>query len=135
MLREAPLWRLLRVLDEPDHPVFYRVLWRAHVAEWSDLTQPERHLCADLLAKLELSIRQTLLGLGLAPRKINIASLGNLVPHLHWHVIARYDLDRQFPSPIWAAPKRPVDAAHLARLRDSLGALDAAVQQALAQFD
>ena len=135
MLREAPLWRLLRVLDEPDHPVFYRVLWRPHVADWSDLAQSERHLCADLLAQLELSIRQTLGGLGLAPRKINIASLGNLVPHLHWHVIARYELDRQFPAPIWAAARRPADTAHLLRINASLDALDADVQQALAQFD
>ena len=41
----------------------------------------------------------------LAPDKINLASLGNMVPHLHWHVIPRWRGDRHFPDPIWAAPR------------------------------
>ena len=42
----------------------------------------------------------------LHPHKINLASLGNVTPHLHWHVIPRYRGDRHFPLPIWAAPAR-----------------------------
>jgi diadenosine tetraphosphate (Ap4A) HIT family hydrolase len=42
----------------------------------------------------------------LQPDKINLASLGNLVPHLHWHVIPRWRDDSHFPAPIWAAPQR-----------------------------
>jgi len=41
----------------------------------------------------------------LTPDKINLASLGNMVPHLHWHVIPRWRGDRHFPDPIWAAPR------------------------------
>ena len=40
------------------------------------------------------------------PDKINLASLGNMVPHLHWHVIPRFRDDRHFPEPIWGAPQR-----------------------------
>jgi diadenosine tetraphosphate (Ap4A) HIT family hydrolase len=40
------------------------------------------------------------------PDKINLASLGNVVPHLHWHVIPRFADDAHFPSPIWASPQR-----------------------------
>lgn len=41
-----------------------------------------------------------------APLKINLASLGNQVPHMHWHVVARHADDTHFPDPIWAARKR-----------------------------
>jgi diadenosine tetraphosphate (Ap4A) HIT family hydrolase len=42
----------------------------------------------------------------LQPEKINLASLGNQVPHLHWHVIPRFSDDAHFPDPIWAPRKR-----------------------------
>jgi diadenosine tetraphosphate (Ap4A) HIT family hydrolase len=42
----------------------------------------------------------------LAPDKINLASLGNAVPHLHWHVIPRYRDDSHFPEAIWGALQR-----------------------------
>ena len=42
----------------------------------------------------------------LHPHKINLASRGNVTPHLRWHVIPRYRGDRHFPLPIWAAPAR-----------------------------
>ena len=42
----------------------------------------------------------------LRPAKINLASLGNVVPHLHWHVIARFADDACFPAPIWAPARR-----------------------------
>jgi diadenosine tetraphosphate (Ap4A) HIT family hydrolase len=37
----------------------------------------------------------------MAPDKINLASLGNVVPHLHWHVIPRFADDPHFPNPVW----------------------------------
>jgi diadenosine tetraphosphate (Ap4A) HIT family hydrolase len=40
------------------------------------------------------------------PDKVNLASLGNVVPHLHWHVIARFVDDAHFPDPIWAPARR-----------------------------
>ncbi len=40
------------------------------------------------------------------PEKINLASLGNMTPHLHWHVIPRYKEDRNFPNPIWGERMR-----------------------------
>ncbi|MDP3706777.1 MAG: HIT domain-containing protein, partial [Polaromonas sp.] len=52
----------------------------------------------------------------LQPRKINLAALGNMVPHLHWHVIARFDWDSHFPAPVWSAPQRPLEVEKLALL-------------------
>jgi diadenosine tetraphosphate (Ap4A) HIT family hydrolase len=37
---------------------------------------------------------------------MNLASLGNMTPHVHWHVIPRFRDDRHFPTPVWAVPQR-----------------------------
>jgi diadenosine tetraphosphate (Ap4A) HIT family hydrolase len=65
----------------------------------------------------------------LRPDKVNLASLGNMTQHLHWHVIPRFADDRHFPQPIWAQPSRarpsrgaPASAALADALRRRLGA-------------
>ena len=96
----------LRVIraHEPDHPAFYRVIWNDHVAEWTDLAPPDRSHLMQAVAKVETVMRQLL-----APTKINLASLGNMVPHLHWHVIARFDGDARWPAPVWAPKNQSAD--------------------------
>lgn len=97
--RNAEL-RVVRVSDAL-HPGFYRVIWNDHVAEFSDLSQAERVRCMDAVALVESLIR-----MHLQPLKVNLASLGNMVPHLHWHLIARYREDPHFPQPIWGTQQR-----------------------------
>ncbi|MFY9477320.1 MAG: HIT family protein [Aquabacterium sp.] len=92
--------RVIRVNDAL-HPGFYRVIWNDHVAEFSDLPQAERMRCMDAVALVE-----SLMRMHLQPIKVNLASLGNMVPHLHWHLIARYRDDPHFPQPIWATQQR-----------------------------
>ena len=66
----------------------------------------------------------------LQPTKINLAALGNVVPHLHWHVIARFEADSHFPQPVWGAPQR--EQANPERLLAiDLSELDARVKAAL----
>jgi diadenosine tetraphosphate (Ap4A) HIT family hydrolase len=67
----------------------------------------------------------------LQPTKINLAALGTVVPHLHWHVIARFDWDSHFPAPVWARAERPVDAAACAAVVTRLADVDAAIGRAL----
>ena len=122
----GPAWRVIRALDA-DFPAFYRVVWHAHVAEFSDLTPPERAACMEVVARVESVLRARL-----APTKVNLAALGNQVPHLHWHVVARFDWDSHFPQPIWGERQREVAPAAAARLKLSLEALDDAVRAALA---
>ena len=43
------------------------------------------------------------------PDKINIASFGNYVPHLHWHIMARFREDSYFPEPMWGKKQREAD--------------------------
>jgi diadenosine tetraphosphate (Ap4A) HIT family hydrolase len=119
-------WRVVRVPDV-DFPAFYRVVWREHVSEWSHLDEA----CQSLLMRLVTCVEKVLLT-ELSPTKINLASLGNQVAHLHWHVVARFDWDSHFPQPIWgSANKPPLVPTAQQRLRLSLSELDDGVRQAL----
>ncbi len=80
------------------------MVWTAHVAEFSDLGLEDRKLCMAAVNGVEQALRRHL-----QPTKINLAALGNMVPHLHWHVIARFDWDSHFPAPVWAPAQRAVD--------------------------
>jgi diadenosine tetraphosphate (Ap4A) HIT family hydrolase len=121
-------WRLVRTTDTPAFPAFWRLVLKRHAAELSDLTAAERHRAVDLLVIVEQVLRE-----GLQPTKINLASLGNQVPHLHWHVIARFGGDSHFPQPVWAAPQRPADTVALQTLAAALPAVDAALAAALSR--
>ena len=99
--------RVIRV-DEPGYPGYCRVIWNAHVREMTDLAAPERARFMHVVFTLEAALRELL-----RPEKINLASLGNVTPHLHWHVIPRFRDDPHFPNPIWGAPMRqPGPQAH-----------------------
>lgn len=97
--------RVVRVRD-PDYPGFCRVIWQTHVKEMTDLAPADRAHFMDVVFAVERSLRALL-----QPDKINLASLGNMTPHLHWHVIPRFTTDRHFPNPIWGSPQREVHAA------------------------
>ena len=104
--------RAVRVGD-PDYPGFCRVIWRGHVREMTDLTAADRMHFMEVVFAVEAALRRAL-----SPHKINLASFGNVTPHLHWHVIPRYVDDQHFPRPVWAAPVRdgvpaPIDGEHL----------------------
>jgi diadenosine tetraphosphate (Ap4A) HIT family hydrolase len=110
------------LVDDDDFPGFCRVIWTAHVSEMTDLVPLERQAMMQAVCKVEGVIREQL-----HPDKINLASLGNVVPHLHWHVIPRWRGDSRFPQPVWA-PRvhaeidfdgRP-DKAALVRLRAAI---------------
>lgn len=105
------LWRddLCRVVhaDEPDYPGFLRVILNRHVKEMTDLAPADRQRLMGVVLAAESALRDVL-----APDKINLASLGNVVPHLHWHVIPRYADDPHFPNPVWGTRRR--DTPHAA---------------------
>lgn len=99
------LWRdaFCRVVwvDDPDYPGFCRVILNRHVGEMTDLTDAERQNLMYVVFAVETALRSLM-----HPDKINLASLGNVVPHVHWHVIPRFAEDVHFPQSIWAAPVR-----------------------------
>jgi len=118
------LCRVVRV-EAADYPGFCRVIWNSHVGEMTDLPSADRRHLMTLVFAVEAAVRSLL-----RPDKVNLASLGNMVPHLHWHVIPRRRDDRHFPQPIWGEALR---AASAARPEVSSQALHDAIVQALSE--
>ena len=100
MLWQNALCRVVRV-DEPEYPGFCRVILKRHAREMTDLDEAERDGLMAVVYAVEAAVRETM-----QPDKMNLASLGNMTPHVHWHVIPRFADDRHFPGPVWAPPRR-----------------------------
>jgi len=100
LLWQDDLCRVVRA-DEPDYPGFLRVILNVHVREMSDLSHADQHALMRVVFAAEAALREVM-----APDKVNLASLGNVVPHLHWHVIPRFADDPHFPNPVWGAKLR-----------------------------
>jgi diadenosine tetraphosphate (Ap4A) HIT family hydrolase len=100
VLWQNDLCRVVRV-DEPDYPGFCRVILKRHAREMTDLDAAERDGLMAVVYAVEEAIRATM-----RADKMNLASLGNMTPHVHWHVVPRFLDDRHYPGPIWAQPQR-----------------------------
>ncbi len=123
---QAEKFRVIRA-EEAGFPAFYRVVWSEHVAEFSDLSDAHQVLCMQAVTVVERTLRDVL-----EPTKINLAALGNVVPHLHWHVIARFDWDSHFPAPVWAQALREAAPQRLGALQQRRGVLEQTLVQRLA---
>jgi diadenosine tetraphosphate (Ap4A) HIT family hydrolase len=89
----------------------------------TDLAVTERQRLLRVVCAVEKVLRDLLI-----PDKINLASLGNVTPHLHWHVIPRYRDDPHFPNPVWGQKLRSTPHA---LPRDFKGKLQASLQMTL----
>lgn len=118
---ESALWRdaFCRVIwvDDARFPGFCRVILNAHVREMSDLTASQQRRFMHVVFTVEAALRAAA-----QPDKINLASLGNVVPHLHWHVIPRWTDDSHFPDAIWATPHRAAPGRDAVAIRARLQA-------------
>jgi diadenosine tetraphosphate (Ap4A) HIT family hydrolase len=113
------------LVDDAQYPGFCRIIWNDHVSEMTDLPASDRELLMNAVWQVEAALRDVM-----QPDKMNIASLGNMVPHLHWHLIPRYADDAHFPGPVWtqaqrtpSAPSLAARAALLPALRESIARL------------
>ena len=116
---ELPLSRLL-LMDDARFPWLILVPRIAGARELFDLDAHDRGTLLDELSAVGRAL-ETLL----RPDKLNIAALGNVVPQLHVHLIARYAHDDAWPQPVWGHGVRsPYEATarerRLAELRDAL---------------
>ena len=120
--------RVVRVegAEGTSFPGYCRVIWHEHVSELTDLAAAARDHLLRVVCAVETGVRQLS-----APDKINLAALGNMVPHLHWHVIPRWRDDSHFPASIWSAPARqapsrplPTDDALRSAIAAQLGATE-----------
>ena len=94
---ELPLCEV-RLMDDANHPWLVLVPRVAGITEIIDLDPAQR---LQLSEEIDTACRalRTLF----KPDKLNVAALGNLVPQLHVHVIARYRSDIAWPRPVWGA--------------------------------
>jgi diadenosine tetraphosphate (Ap4A) HIT family hydrolase len=123
---EIVLWRdaVCRVIrvDDPAYPGFCRVIWHDHIREMTDLSAEQQQHLMRVVFAVERVVRTCY-----QPDKINLAAFGNMVPHLHWHIIPRWTDDRHFPEPIWGQVQR--ESAMIRTLMT-----DSSLQQALVQL-
>ena len=94
---------LVRLMNDATYPWLILVPKRHGVTEIHELDETDRHLLADEIAQASHRLQ-----IATNAFKINIAALGNVVPQLHVHVIARYQDDPAWPAPVWGrAPAVP----------------------------
>lgn len=117
------------LVNDPDLPGFCRVIWNRHVAEMTDLSYGEREHLMSLVFAVEKAVRQVM-----QPDKINIAALGNMVPHIHWHVIPRYKDDAFFPGSVWSLKTQETPISNLETRKQLAQALPVAIKHLIAQL-
>jgi len=95
--------KTLRVvlLNHPDYKGYCRVELIAHQKEMTDLDEALQFNIMRCVFKVETILRKIF-----KPEKINLASLGNKTPHVHWHIIPRFKEDPHFPNSHWGEKLR-----------------------------
>jgi diadenosine tetraphosphate (Ap4A) HIT family hydrolase len=120
-LAQFPLCEV-RLMDDANHPWLILVPRVENAVEVIDLDAAQQAL---LMREIDRASRA--LQAAVKPHKLNVAALGNVVPQLHIHVIARYHDDIAWPRPVWgmasAQPYSPeLLIARVEVLRDALNA-------------
>lgn len=123
-------WLRVTLVDEPSYPGYVRVIWNDHVREMSELEDTDRRRLMDTVFAVESAQREVL-----APIKVNLASLGNMTPHLHWHVIARFSDDLHFPQPVWGKPQRAADDVALQAREGAVERLRRVIAEKVSRVD
>jgi len=112
---EWPLCRVL-LMKDANYPWLILVPRRHGIQEIHELDNDDSQMLME-----EMRIAAHTLQNSMAAHKINIGALGNMVPQLHVHVIARYTEDLAWPRPVWGAvAAKPYEDAALTALRDRL---------------
>lgn len=116
-----PLCRLL-LMNDANFPWFILVPMRENIREIHELSPPDRALLMDESCALSQALVD-----GFKADKINVAALGNVVPQLHLHHVARFTTDPAWPAPVWGRlvpePYTPEMIRHrVAALREHLKA-------------
>ena len=118
------------LVHDPDLPGFCRVIWNRHFSEMTDLSYGEREHLMTLVFAVESAVRRIM-----HPDKVNIAALGNMVPHIHWHVIPRFKNDAFFPGSTWSNKLRETSESVLVERRRQAAALPLAIREEISQLN
>lgn len=117
ILFNCDLYRIIFIDLETDYPGFIRIVLNKHVKEISDLNDADALNLFKAVLASEKIIRNVY-----NPDKINVASLGNVTPHVHWHIIPRFIADKHYPNPIWGEITHPeyIPAKEIIAAKDKL---------------
>ena len=92
---------LIKIEVEKSEVPWLKVFTQKAHKEFSDCSKEEKE---EIWRSLEI-IEKEMLDF-FKPKKINIASFGNYMPHVHWHIMARFEEDSYFPEPMWGEVQR-----------------------------
>lgn len=120
LVTDWPLCRVL-LLNDSTYPWLVLVPRRHGVSELHELDHDDLQTAIEEITKASRRLQNHT-----RAHKMNVAALGNVVPQLHIHVIARFEGDAAWPRPVWGAvPTKPYEPAELeaivTKLRKALG--------------
>ncbi|MFT7823712.1 MAG: HIT family protein [Sulfurimonas sp.] len=95
---------MIRIETEESEIPWLKIFTRDPYKEMSELPHDLKYEIYELLDLIEKEMIRYY-----NPEKINIASFGNYVPHLHWHIMARFKEDSYFPEPMWGEKQREAE--------------------------
>jgi diadenosine tetraphosphate (Ap4A) HIT family hydrolase len=105
--------------DNAHYPWVILIPKRSNISEIISLSTQEQHLLIDEISLVSKAMQELF-----RPDKLNIATLGNIVPQLHIHIIARYKNDLAWPQPVFGKESLPYNSDKrdeiIKRLWDSL---------------
>jgi diadenosine tetraphosphate (Ap4A) HIT family hydrolase len=92
---------LIRIEIEESEIPWLKIFTQEELKEFSDCDIKTK---AEILRALDIVEKEMINYFN--PTKINIASFGNYVPHVHFHIMARFEEDSYFPEPMWGKKQR-----------------------------
>ena len=114
-LADWPLCKVL-LLNDSQYPWFVLVPRQVNLREVIDLSESDQIVYLKESAKLSILLMDVF-----SPDKLNIAALGNMVPQLHIHHIARFTSDAAWPAPIWGKfPAVPYTDVQITEIKKAL---------------
>ncbi len=121
-LGSLPLCHVL-LMNNADYPWLILVPNKPNLRELTDMNADERTVVMEEITRV-MQVMEAVY----TPDKMNMAALGNMVPQLHIHIIARYQTDNAWPNPVWGTGGKAYSAQalreHVEILQTRLSKLD-----------
>ena len=98
-----PIWQNenFKIIQHKNELPWVKLFTKHPYKELSQIPKSLQLEMFELIEKIELTLIKVY-----NPDKVNIASFGNMLPHMHWHIIARFKDDPYFPNTTWQEPIR-----------------------------